>query len=379
MSTPEIPSSMLPSDGRFGSGPSKVRADAVASLARVAPAYLGTSHRRAGVRDVVGRVRAGLAELFALPDGYEIALGNGGTTAFFDLATYCLVERRSQHCSFGDFSARFAAAAARAPHLEDPEIITAPPGRRPDPIADDAVDTYALTHNETSTGVTMPVARPVADDGTTAGGLVIVDATSAAGCLAVAMAECDAYYFAPQKGFGSEGGLWLAACSPAAVERSARLAEAGRFVPAFLDLNLALENSRLNQTYNTPALATLWLLAEQVDWTNAQGGLGWATGRCDSSAAIVYGWAERSQFATPFVENPADRSHSVATIDFADEIDAAALAAALRSNGVVDTEPYRKLGRNQLRIAMFPAIEPADLEALTACIDWLVDRLPWER
>jgi phosphoserine aminotransferase len=366
---------MLPSDGRFGSGPSKVRAAGFASLAAVAAGYLGTSHRRAGVREVVGRVRQGLAELFGLPDGYEIVLGNGGTTAFFDVATFCLIENRSQHCSFGEFSARFAAAVKAAPHLGEPEILLAEPGRSCAPVANDAVDTYALIHNETSTGVAMPVARPRHDDGRVAAGLVLVDATSAAGCLPVDLAECDAYYFAPQKGFGAEGGLWLAACSPAALERAARLRAGGRWVPPMLDLGVAAENSRLNQTYNTPALATIWLLAEQVEWMNAQGGLAWAVARCDASAAILYGWAEKSSWAAPFVAASADRSHSVATIDFAEGVDAAALAATLRHNGIVDVEPYRKLGRNQLRIALFPAIEPADVEALTACIDWVVGQL----
>jgi len=375
VSTPEIPSSLLPSDGRFGSGPAKVRAEAFASLTAVAPGYLGTSHRRAGVRDVVGRVRSGLATLFSLPDGYEIVLGNGGTTAFFDVATFCLIESRSQHCSFGDFSARFAAAVTAAPHLADPEILLAEAGTRADPVANDAVDTYALTHNETSTGVAMDIVRPRHGDGRVADGLVVVDATSAAGCLRVDLRECDAYYFAPQKGFGSEGGLWLAACSPAALERSARLTKGGRWAPAFLDLNVALENSRLNQTYNTPALATLWLLATQIEWFNAQGGLEWAASRTDTSAEILYGWAEAAEFATPFVAKVAERSHAVATIDFTGDVDAAAIAATLRANGIVDTEPYRKLGRNQLRIALFPAIEPADVEALTACIDWVVAQL----
>ncbi|MGD0742894.1 MAG: phosphoserine transaminase [Acidimicrobiales bacterium] len=375
MSTPEIPRPLLPSDGRFGSGPSKVRPEALASLVDVAPVYLGTSHRRPGVRDVVARVRSGLATLFDAPDGYEIVLGNGGTTAFFDVATFCLIEERSQHCSFGDFSARFTAAVQAAPHLAAPEILSAEPGTRPDPVANDAVDTYALTHNETSTGVAMPVIRPRHGDGRAAAGLVIVDATSAAGCLPVDLGECDAYYFAPQKGFASEGGLWLAVCSPAALERSARLAAAGRWMPPFLDLNLAAENSRLNQTYNTPALATLWLLAQQVEWMNAEGGLAWAVARCDTSADTIYGWAEKADYATPFVADPAERSHSVATIDFADGVDAALVAKTLRANGIVDVEPYRKLGRNQLRIAMFPAIERADLEALTACIDWVVGEL----
>jgi phosphoserine aminotransferase len=371
----EIPEELLPEDGRFGCGPSKVRPEALAALAAVAPTYLGTSHRQGTVRDVVARVRHGLAELFALPDGYEVVLGNGGTTAFWDLATFCLIESRSQHCSFGEFSSKFAAAADAAPHLGEPQVIAAEAGTHPDPVADASVDTYALTHNETSTGVQMPISRPRAIDGTAADGLVLVDATSGAGGLRVDPTEVDAYYFAPQKCFGSDGGLWLALLSPAAIERSRQIKASGRWVPAFLDLEIAIDNSRLEQTYNTPALATLLLLAEQVEWFNDNGGLEWAASRSDQSAEILYGWAERSSYATPFVAKPDDRSHVVGTIDFEEGVDAASVAKVLRANGVVDTEPYRKLGRNQLRIAMFPGIDPEDVEALTTCVDYVVERL----
>ena len=369
-STLILPDALRPGDGRFGSGPSKVRQEAVAALAAAAPAYLGTSHRQAPVRSVVGRIRAGLAELFDLPAGYEVALGNGGSTLFWDLATFSLIERRSQHLVFGEFSAKFAAAATAAPHLDEPQVIASPFGSHPAPRPDPAVDTYALTHNETSTGVAMPVRRPPG-----AGGLVCVDATSAAGGLAVDPREFDVYYFAPQKSFAADGGLWLAWLSPAAVERAGRVAASGRHIPAMLSLGIALEQSRADQTLNTPALATLFLLAEQVDWLNRQGGLAWSAKRCDESAAIVYGWAEASAYATPFVADPAMRSHTVATIDLDPSADAGAVTRALRANGILDTEPYRKLGRNQLRIAMFPAIEPADLETLTRAVDWLVDAL----
>ncbi len=370
-----IPKHLLPADGRFGSGPSKVRAEAMAVLAARAPTYLGTSHRQTQVRDVVARVRTGLAGLFSLPDGYEVALGNGGTSAFWDAATFCLVETRSQHVSFGEFSARFAECTRAAPFLEEPEVILSEPGTHPEPVASGAVDTYCLTHNETSTGVQAPVRRPRAGDGAAAEGLVLVDGTSAAGGLRVDAAELDAYYFAPQKCFGSDGGLWLALLSPAAVDRVGRLAAGGRFVPAFLDLGIAIKNSRLQQTHNTPALATLLLLAEQIDWFLANGGLEWAASRSDRSAGIVYGWAEASSYAAPFVADPAARSHVTATIDFDDRVDALEVAAVLRANGVVDTEPYRKLGRNQVRIALFPGIDPGDLEALTGCVDWVVERV----
>jgi phosphoserine aminotransferase len=316
-----------------------------------------------------------LDELFELPDGYEVALGNGGATAFWDVATFCLVESRSQHLSFGEFSSKFAECTSAAPFLEDPEVLVSEPGTYPRPVANPAVDAYCLTHNETSTGVQAAVRRPRRSDGASAEGLVLVDATSAAGGLRVDAAEFDAYYFAPQKCFGSEGGLWLALLSPAAIERVERLAAAGRFVPAFLDLKIAISNSRLQQTYNTPALATLLLLAEQVDWFLANGGLEWAASRADRSADIIYGWAERSSYAQPFVSDPAERSHLTATIDLDAPLDALEVASVLRANGVVDTEPYRKLGRNQLRVALFPAIEPTDVEALTTCVDWVVENL----
>jgi phosphoserine aminotransferase len=364
-----LPEHLRPADGRFGSGPSKVRPEAVAALAEAAPTYLGTSHRQPGVRSMVGRLRAGMRELFALPDDYEVALGNGGTSLFWDTAVFSLIERRSQHLSFGEFSSKFAAAVARAPHLEQPEVIASPAGTHPEPRANPEVDLYALTHNETSTGVSMAVARPSAD------GLVAVDATSGAGGLPVDPATFDAYYFAPQKCFASEGGLWVALLSPAAIERSARVAASGRWIPDSLSLQVALERSRADQTWNTPALATLFLLVHQLEWMIAQGGLDWAVKRCAESAAIVYGWAEASDYAVPFVGLQAHRSHTVATVDLDERIDATAVSNALRANGIVDTESYRKLGRNQLRIAMFPAIEPADLEVLTRAVDWIVERL----
>ena len=365
-----IPRDLLPADGRFGCGPSKVRPEAVRALADAAGDYLGTSHRQKGVRSVVGRLRSGLSELFSLPDGYEVVLGNGGTTCFWDAATFCLVERHSQHLSFGEFSSKFAAAVAATPHLDAPEVIESAPGTHPEAVAREGVDLYALTHNETSTGVAMEVRRPAG-----ASGLVAVDATSAAGGLRVDAAEFDCYYFAPQKCFAADGGLWVAACSPAAVERIERLRGSGRWVPAFLDLGIALENSRLDQTYNTPALATLFLFAEQLGWMLHNGGLEWAASRSDRSAATLYGWAERSDHATPFVTDPAQRSHVVGTIDLDARIDAKAVSAALRANGIVDTDSYRKLGRNQVRIGMFPGIDPDDVAALTACIDHVAGAL----
>ncbi len=357
-----IPADLLPSDGRFGCGPSRVRHEAVEALAAVADGYLGTSHRRAGVRDVVGRLRSGLAELFSLPDGWEVVLGNGGTTVFWDAALFGLIERRSQHLVFGEFSSKFAAAVAAAPHLEEPKLISADPGGYPQPVADD-VDVYALTHNETSTGVAAAPVRPAA------AGLVAVDATSAAGGLRWDPAAVDVYYFAPQKCFASDGGLWLALCSPAAIERIGTISSSDRWIPASIDLGIALENSRKNQTYNTPALATIFLALEQVDWINANGGLEWAASRCDQSAAAIYGWAQARDWATPFVTDPAIRSSVVATIDLDESIDADTVSLVLRRNGIVDTEGYRKLGRNQLRVSLFPAIPPSDVEALTACID----------
>ena len=376
--TPEIkiPPGMKPSDGRFGSGPSKVRPEQVQALVSAAPGYLGTSHRQATVKSVVGRLRSGLADLFSLPDGYEVVLGNGGATCFWDAATFCLIEHHSQHLSFGEFSSKFAAAAKAAPHVSDPEVIVSPAGTHPDPVARPGVDLYALTQNETSTGVSMPITRPAgAGSPDSGGGIVAVDATSAAGGLRVAAGEFDAYYFAPQKCFAADGGLWAALMSPAAMERVTHLKETGRYIPAFLDLSIAIENSLKDQTYNTPALATIFLFAEQVDWILAGGGLEWAASRCDRSAEVLYSWAEQSDFAAPFVENPSERSHVVGTIDFVDTVDASQVAKVLRANGIVDTEPYRKLGRNQLRVAMFPAIDHEDVAALCACISYVVGTL----
>jgi phosphoserine aminotransferase len=368
-----LPDSLLPRDGRFGSGPSKVRPEHLERLVQTGVTYLGTSHRQRPVKSMVGRIRSGLAELLSLPDGYEVLLGNGGTTCFWDAATFGLVESQSQHLCFGEFSAKFAGAVKAAPHLKDPQIVESPVGTHPLPVADPSVDLYALTHNETSTGVAMEIRRPAgAAPPLQGGGLVAVDATSAAGGLRVDPTQFDVYYLAPQKCFASDGGLWAAACSPAAVERIERIGASDRWVPAFLDLKIALDNSRLDQTYNTPALVTLYLFAQQLTWMLENGGLEWTAARCDRSAEILYTWAEQSGFARPFVDKPSERSHVVATVDFVDALDASAIAAVLRRNGVVDTEPYRKLGRNQLRIAMFPAIDPEDVAALCACITYVV-------
>ncbi|MCC5952341.1 MAG: phosphoserine transaminase [Acidimicrobiia bacterium] len=367
-----IPSELLPADGRFGCGPSKVRPSAVDALAAAGRTYLGTSHRQATVRSMVGRLREGLTELFGLPDGYEVALGNGGTTVLWDALTFGLIERRSQHLTFGEFSSKFATCARQAPHLDDPEVIEAPVGSAPTPIAREGIDVYALTHNETSTGVAATPTRP---DGATADALVAVDATSAAGGLRFDPHQVDAYYFAPQKCLASDGGLWLAALSPVAIERIERIAASDRWIPASLDLATALDNSRKNQTYNTPSLATVLLAVEQVEWILANGGLEWAAGRCDTSAATIYEWADAGELTTPFVSDPALRSHVVATIDVDERVDATVVAATLRANGIVDTEPYRKLGRNQLRVALFPAIDPADVVALTRCIDHVIDHV----
>lgn len=370
-----IPEELLPRDGRFGSGPSKVRTELLDALARSGDHYLGTSHRRPVVREVVAQIRAGLADLFSLPEGYEVVLGNGGSSAFFDIASFCLIESKSQHCSFGEFSERFAAAVQAAPHLEDPDRLVSRAGTHPDPVRDEAIDCYALTHNETSTGVMMAVERPRSPGGERASGLVVVDATSAAGGLRVDPKEFDAYFFAPQKCFGGDGGLWISLLSPAALDRAASIKASGRFVPGFLDLSLAIESSRKDQTYNTPALATLFMLAGQIEWFNNNGGLPFATGRSDRSAEVIYSWATRASFADPFVTSPADRSRVVATIDFSEDVDAARLATVLRDHGVLDIEPYRKLGTNQLRIALFPSIDPSDVEALTACIDYVVEAI----
>jgi phosphoserine aminotransferase len=381
-----IPAELKPADGRFGCGPSKVRPEALARLASDGAALMGTSHRQRPVKALVGEIRAGLRELFGAPDGWEVALGNGGATAFWDAAVCGLIERRSLHLAYGEFSAKFAQAATEAPFIEAPVVVSAPPGDAPDPArtgaaaAEAGVDAVAWAHNETSTGVMVPVVRPAGADGA----LVLIDATSGAGGLPVDVAHADAYYFAPQKGFASDGGLWLALLSPAAQERIAKIAAAaedgtgagagGRWIPRSLSLATALENSLKDQTYNTPAVATLWLLADQIRWMLDGGGLGWCVSRTTASSAHLYGWAERTAYTAPFVADPAKRSLVVGTIDFAEEVDAAAVAATLRANGIVDTEPYRKLGRNQLRIGMFPAVEPADVQALTACIEWVVER-----
>ncbi|MFP5347552.1 MAG: phosphoserine transaminase [Actinomycetes bacterium] len=368
-----IPGHLLPSDGRFGSGPSKVRPEQVEALLPLARTLLGTSHRQAPVRGLVRRVRQGLAELLQAPDGYEVVLGNGGSTAFWDVAAFGLVRRKAQHLSFGEFSAKFAAVTAAAPFLDEPTVLTAEPGSLVSPRAERDVDVYAWPQNETSTGVMAPVRRV---EGTRAeDALVLVDATSGAGGLPVDLREADVYYFAPQKCFASDGGLWLAVMSPAALARVDELSRSGRWVPDFLSLPVAIDNSRKDQTYNTPALVTLALLAEQVDWMLSNGGLDWTTARTADSASRLYRWAEKTDYTTPFVSDVSARSNVVGTIDFADSVDAVAVAEMLRRNGVVDVEPYRKLGRNQLRVGMFPAVEPDDVEALTACVDYVVDRL----
>ncbi len=367
-----IPAGIRPADGRFGCGPSKVRPEQLTALGASGARYLGTSHRQAPVRSLVQRAREGLAELVQVPDGYQVVLGNGGTTAFWEIAAFGLVRDKSQHLTFGEFSAKFAAVTRAAPWLADPAVIASDPGTHPAPRAEAGVDTYALTHNETSTGVAMPVRRvPGADPGA----LVIVDATSGAGGLPVDVGQCDVYYFAPQKCFGSDGGLWLALMSPAALERAARITASGRYIPEFFSLPVAIDNSAKQQTYNSPSVATLLLLVEQLDWLRGQGGLSWAVQRTADSSSRLYTWAEKASYATPFVADPAQRSQVVGTIDFTEGTDAAAVAATLRANGIVDTEPYRKLGRNQLRIGMFPAVDPADVEALTSCVDYVIERL----
>jgi len=367
-----IPDNLKPKDGRFGCGPSKIRPEALASLTAPGSNYiLGTSHRQKPVKNVVKSVREGLNSLFSLPEGYEVILGNGGSTAFWDIATFGLIENRSQHLVFGEFSSKFASAAKEAPFLGEPTVIKSEPGTHPAAVAEAGIDVYALTHNETSTGVAMQIKRPVGTDGA----LVLVDATSAAGGLDVDAKEFDTYYFAPQKSFASDGGLWLALMSPAAIARAEKIKASDRWIPAFFDLGIAIENSRLDQTYNTPALITLMLLDEQIKWMNSNGGLKFAAGRSADSASRLYGWAEKTSYTTPFVTDPAQRSKVVATINFDDAIDATKVAASLRANGIVDTEPYRKLGKNQLRIGMFPAVDPSDIDALTASIDYVVANL----
>jgi phosphoserine aminotransferase len=369
----QIPTELKPADGRFGSGPSRVRPEQLEHLAATGSALMGTSHRQKPVKQLVGRVRSGLRDLFDVPDGYEVVLGNGGTTAFWDAATCCLVRERALHLSYGEFSSKFAACTKAAPFLEDPIIIEAPPGDAPEPVSDPSADVIAWAHNETSTGVMVPVTRP----DQTGDALVLIDATSGAAGLPVNVAESDVYYFAPQKGLASEGGLWLALMSPAALSRVEEIdaSRNGRWIPDFLSLSTALDNSVKDQTYNTPAIATLFLLADQLEWMLDRGGLDGMVARTTESSTHLYEWAQAHPNAAPFVADPAKRSLVVGTIDFDDEVDAAALAATLRANGIVDVEPYRKLGRNQLRIAMFPATDPDDVRALTACIDWVLERL----
>ncbi len=367
-----IPGHLKPQDGRFGSGPSKVRPEALASLASDGAKVMGTSHRQAPVKSLVARVRAGVRDLFGLPDDHDVVLGNGGTTAFWDAAAFGLVRERSQHLSFGEFSSKFASVTKGAPFLGDPSVIKSDPGTHPLPRGEAGIDAYCLTHNETSTGVAMPIHRP---DGTDDGALVLVDATSGAGALPIDVSQADAYYFAPQKVFAADGGLWVAVMSPAAVARVEEIKGSGRWVPPFYDLASALTNSRQDQTYNTPAIATLFLFADQLDWISGQGGLEWSVGRTADSSARLYTWADKSPYASPFVSDPDQRSPVVGTIDFSDAVDAGAVARTLRANGIVDVEPYRKLGRNQLRVAMYPAVDPADVEALTGCIDYVVQEL----
>lgn len=366
-----IPDNLKPGDGRFGSGPSKVRPEQLQALSTTAAPLFGTSHRQAPVKDLVGRVRTGLREFFSIPDGYEVILGNGGATAFWDAAAFGLIDKRSLHLSYGEFSSKFASSVAKNPFVGDPIIVKADPGSAPEPQGDPSVDVIAWAHNETSTGVAVPVVRP-RDAGDA---LVVIDATSGAGGLPVDIADTDAYYFAPQKNFAADGGLWLAIMSPAALSRVEAIHASNRWVPDFLSLPIAVENSLKNQTYNTPAIATLVLLAEQLDWLNGNGGLDWAVKRTADSSGRLYSWAADRAYTTPFVTDPKHRSQVVGTIDFNDDVDAAAVAKVLRANGIVDVEPYRKLGRNQLRVAMFPAVEPDDVSALTECIDWVVERI----
>lgn len=365
-----IPADICPTDGRFGSGPSKIPASALSRLADTGTSLMGTSHRQAPVRALVGEVREQLAALFSVPDGYEVVLGLGGATAFWDIATFGLIRERSQHLEYGEFSAKFARAASRAPHLAEPTVISVPPGTVAQPRPEDGIDVYAWPHNETSTGAMAPVRRVGGDDA-----LVLIDATSGAGGLPVDMSECDVYYFAPQKGFASDGGLWIAVMSPRALERAAEIATSGRWIPAFFDLPAAIDNSRKNQTYNTPALATLFLMREQLNWMHGEGGLDAMVARTTASSSALYRWADASSYATPFVGEPCNRSLVVGTIDFDEAISADRVAAILRANGIVDTDSYRKLGRNQLRIGMYPAVDADDVVALTRCIDHVVERL----
>lgn len=367
-----IPQELLPLDGRFGAGPSKVRHEQIEALSKAEKSPLGTSHRQAAVKNLFGEIRSGLTDFFSLPEGYEVVFGNGGSTAFWDIATFCLIKEHSQFLSFGEFSAKFASGAKAAPFLADPDIIKGEPGNAAEFQPKSGIDFYATAHNETSTGVAISLQRPTGAD---ADAILVVDATSAAGALDVDMNEVDVYYFAPQKSFGSDGGLWIAIMSPRAIKRAEDIKATGRYIPPFLDLVTAIENSRLNQTYNTPAIATAIMFVEQLKWFNAQGGLAWCVSRTNASSHILYSWADKHLLATPFVLTAPIRSRVIGTIDFADSIDALELAKILRANGILDIEPYRKLGRNQLRIGMFPAVEPSDVERLTKSIDWVLETL----
>ena len=368
---PTIPADLKPADGRFGCGPSKVRPEQIAAVSDAATSVMGTSHRQAPVKEVVGRVRDGLSSLFSLPEGYEVVLGNGGTTAFWDAAAFGLVRSKSLHLTYGEFSSKFAKVTGGAPFLADPIVISSEPGTAPEPTSDPSVDLIGWAHNETSTGVMLPVTRPAGSENA----LVAIDATSGAGGLPVDIADTDVYYFAPQKCFASDGGIWVSIMSPAALERVNEIAATDRWCPDFLSLPTAVDNSLKNQTYNTPAVATLLMFANQIEWMNSQGGLDWCVARTADSSSRLYDWAEASDFATPFVGEPAHRSQVVGTIDFDDRVDAAKVAKTLRANGILDTEPYRKLGRNQLRVGMFPAIDPEDVTLLTRCIDHVVGEL----
>lgn len=367
-----IPAELKPADGRFGAGPSKVRPEQVAAVSAKALSVMGTSHRQKTVKSEVGRVRQGISQLFNLPEGYEVVLGNGGSTAFWEVAVFGLLRDRGQFLTFGEFGSKFAQAAKDAPFVGAPTVIKSEPGSAPVFAPEAGIDLYATPHNETSTGVAISLKRPVGAD---EDALFVVDATSGAGGLPVDMREVDVYYFAPQKCFSSDGGLWIAVMSPKAIARAKEIKESGRYIPAFLDLVTAIDNSVLDQTYNTPAVATLIMLAEQLDWFNANGGLDWCVRRTRESSDALYSWAEANPLASPYVQDAALRSQVIGTIDFDDSVDATAIAKALRANGIVDTEPYRKLGRNQLRIAMFPSVDPADVKQLTRCIDWVLDQL----
>ncbi len=365
-----IPASLLPQDGRFGSGPSRVTDRQLASLMAAQTTVLGTSHRQDPVKNLVGDVRAGLADFFSVPDGYEVVLGNGGATMFWDVAVFSLIRDRAQHCAFGEFGAKFAAASTAAPHLGEVSLRESPPGTVIAPAAEEGIDSYAWTHNETSTGALAPVKRP---EGIEEDALTIVDGTSAAGGTFVDITETDVYYFAPQKGFASDGGLWCAILSPRALARMDEIARSGRYIPPSLNLTHAVENSRKNQTYNTPAIATLVLMNDQIQWLRERGGMEWAAARTAESSGRIYAWAGDESHIVPYVTNPWERSPVVLTLNLVRGIRTGTIREALRDNGIVDIDPYRKLGENQLRIGTYPAVDPEDATALTNCLTWLLE------